>query len=363
MDLRRVVHQLIEATGHEIGELHLDHGAQAVHRGTDGIADDGALGERGVHDALGAEFVDKALGDAKRAAVNADIFAETEHVFVGLHFGPQTCRDAFNKCASFCHGGRFMDSARPRQPHATRPRVKKSPHNSRESCIMPIVTEENVMGRLLLGLVVVCAGVLSAQDASDYFESMRLGEAALAEKKPNHNGAHTHFRDAAFTAQAMGRARFEAMALHELAQLHERDTWAERRKDAPPALLDRAEKLAQEASNPALQARILVSAAVYGDTTAWARALDIAAAQSDLWVLERGYMLAKTDEQKALWRKAADLHDRLHFMWRHNDEPDLDGLAALIKEATEAKLPLFAWRVDIYRAAKGQGFEASGRAG
>ena len=60
----------------EVGELDLGDGDQAVERHPDRGADDPALGQGRVDDAVVAELVPEPLGDAEDSADAADVLAE-----------------------------------------------------------------------------------------------------------------------------------------------------------------------------------------------------------------------------------------------------------------------------------------------
>ena len=83
------VGDLVEAAGDEIDELHFDHGPQAEIAHAAGRADDGGFADGRVDHALGAEFREQAFGDLERAAVDADIFAESDDGGVALHLFEQ----------------------------------------------------------------------------------------------------------------------------------------------------------------------------------------------------------------------------------------------------------------------------------
>ncbi len=54
------IHDLVEAAGDEIGELHLGHRAQPHERGADGRAHDGRFGDGRIHHAPRAEVFEEA---------------------------------------------------------------------------------------------------------------------------------------------------------------------------------------------------------------------------------------------------------------------------------------------------------------
>ena len=68
--LRGLVEQLVEADAEEVEVHQLDHGAHARHRGADAEADDRALGDRRVADAI-AEPVVQAARQAEHVAAGA----------------------------------------------------------------------------------------------------------------------------------------------------------------------------------------------------------------------------------------------------------------------------------------------------
>ena len=83
-ELRRLVHDLVEGDAGEVRELQLDDRPQAREGGADPAADEAALGERRVADALEAEPLLETLGGAEDPADGADVLAHQDHVRVGL---------------------------------------------------------------------------------------------------------------------------------------------------------------------------------------------------------------------------------------------------------------------------------------
>ena len=71
IDFGGIVHQGVEARRQEIGELHLQHRAQAQERRAHPAADDGRLGERRVEAPLGAKLLGEPAGHSEGAAVAA----------------------------------------------------------------------------------------------------------------------------------------------------------------------------------------------------------------------------------------------------------------------------------------------------
>ena len=56
-------------------------------------ADDPRLRERRVHDAVGAELLEEAVGDLERAAEDADVLAHQQHALVVAHLRAQAVGD------------------------------------------------------------------------------------------------------------------------------------------------------------------------------------------------------------------------------------------------------------------------------
>ncbi len=83
--LRRVVHDLIEASGEEIGEHDLGHGPHAHHSGSYGRADDGRLGQRCVPHSVLAVFLEETAGDTEIAPHLTDVLAEQVHSVILIH--------------------------------------------------------------------------------------------------------------------------------------------------------------------------------------------------------------------------------------------------------------------------------------
>ena len=86
---RRVVHDLIERAHDEVGELEFDDRTQPFDRRGAGGADEAALRNRRIDDALGSEFVEKAARDLERSAEHRDVLAEQDDVAVAAHLVPQ----------------------------------------------------------------------------------------------------------------------------------------------------------------------------------------------------------------------------------------------------------------------------------
>ena len=77
--------QLIEPGIDVVGELDLDHRAQAVGPHADRGADDATFGDRGVEHPLAAVLGLQPLGAAEDTAEVADVLAEHDDVVVALH--------------------------------------------------------------------------------------------------------------------------------------------------------------------------------------------------------------------------------------------------------------------------------------
>src|SRR5213076_3271882 len=70
-------------------ELDLADGQVAAQRQADCRADDAGLRERGVHDTVGTELREEAVGDAVHAAQGPDVFAHEQRAGVVTQGGPQ----------------------------------------------------------------------------------------------------------------------------------------------------------------------------------------------------------------------------------------------------------------------------------
>ena len=90
---RHVVREHVVRVGEKVDELHLDHWPHAHVGRARRRADNADLGDRRVDDALLTELVEQSFRDLERAAVLADVFAETKHVLVAFHFLEQRLAD------------------------------------------------------------------------------------------------------------------------------------------------------------------------------------------------------------------------------------------------------------------------------
>ena len=81
-----MVVDLVHAHAKEVHKHQLHNRAHARGGRAGGSADKGGLGDRCVHDALGAELVEQTAGGTKDAAVAADVFAHHKYRAVAGHF-------------------------------------------------------------------------------------------------------------------------------------------------------------------------------------------------------------------------------------------------------------------------------------
>ena len=93
VELRGDVDELVEATGDEVGELHLADGPESLGGGANRRADDRVLGERRVEAALGAKLLHEPVGHLERAAEGADVLADAEDRGIPTHLVPEGIRD------------------------------------------------------------------------------------------------------------------------------------------------------------------------------------------------------------------------------------------------------------------------------
>src|SRR6185312_14069421 len=84
-DLGRVVHDLIDGYEREVPRHELDDRPQPGHGRTDADADEAALGDRRVDDALLAELLQHPLRHLVGALVMPDLLAHQEDRFIALH--------------------------------------------------------------------------------------------------------------------------------------------------------------------------------------------------------------------------------------------------------------------------------------
>ena len=121
-ELRQLADDLVVRRVDEVRELDLRDRHEAVERHADRGADDAALGERRVDDAVVAELVPEALGDAEDAADLAHVLAEhddaivaphlvaegvvdrLDHVHLGHVAAPATAARAASRCSRRCQG-------------------------------------------------------------------------------------------------------------------------------------------------------------------------------------------------------------------------------------------------------------------
>jgi len=95
MRLGNHVYDLIEGTADEIHELKFGHGPHAGERSAKGGAHDGRFGNRRINHTLGSEAVDETARDFESTAVDANVFANTEHGRIAFHLLPDSLSDGF----------------------------------------------------------------------------------------------------------------------------------------------------------------------------------------------------------------------------------------------------------------------------
>ncbi len=88
-DLGRRVDDLVQGKDREVEGHHLDHRPQPQHRRPDPDPGEARFADRGVHDALVAEFLQQTLGDLVGPIVEADLLAHHEHARVPAHLLPE----------------------------------------------------------------------------------------------------------------------------------------------------------------------------------------------------------------------------------------------------------------------------------
>ena len=98
MRLGHHVHDLIESAADEVHELEFSHGTHAGKRRAKGRAHDSRLSDGRINHALRPKVVDKSVRNFERAAVNADVFTNTEDGGIGLHLFPESLPDCFEVC-------------------------------------------------------------------------------------------------------------------------------------------------------------------------------------------------------------------------------------------------------------------------
>ena len=91
----RLVDDLVEAAGDEIGKLHFRDWPVAALRGADADANDRRFRDRRVQTTRFAELLDEAGGGAKRSAVRTNVLAEDEHLRIAAHFFEQRFANRF----------------------------------------------------------------------------------------------------------------------------------------------------------------------------------------------------------------------------------------------------------------------------
>src|SRR5437899_8004409 len=89
------VADLVEGAADEVHELKFGDRAHPCERRSESRAHNGGFGNRRVDDALEAKAVDESVGDFEGAAVDANVFAETEDGRIAVHFFPDSLADGF----------------------------------------------------------------------------------------------------------------------------------------------------------------------------------------------------------------------------------------------------------------------------
>ena len=79
-----LIGDLVHGAGHEVGEVHVHHREKAGHRGAQGGAHDGGLGDRRVEHALRPELLRQPFGHAEGHAEH-DVLADAVHARVASH--------------------------------------------------------------------------------------------------------------------------------------------------------------------------------------------------------------------------------------------------------------------------------------
>src|SRR5262249_1268509 len=98
------VGDLVERAHDEIDKLHLADRAQPEITHAASRADDGALADRRVDDALPAEAFEQPFAGLERAAINANVLAEQDHRRIALHLFEHGLFDGFEKGDRRCPG-------------------------------------------------------------------------------------------------------------------------------------------------------------------------------------------------------------------------------------------------------------------
>src|SRR5205823_10937257 len=102
MRLGHHVDDLVEGAANEVYELEFGHRPHARKRCAKSRAYDGRFGNRSINHALRAKVVDESISDFERAAIDANVFANTEHGGISFHLLPQSLPDCL-KISCCCH--------------------------------------------------------------------------------------------------------------------------------------------------------------------------------------------------------------------------------------------------------------------
>ncbi len=118
----------------EAVELDLGHRAQSSHREADRGADDAALGQRRVDDAVRAKALLETLGDAEDAAIGANVLAEQDDTVVLLHLLDQGEVDGLYK-REIRHGTHSVYGCPTPEKESGPAHVRRGPPGRYASCL------------------------------------------------------------------------------------------------------------------------------------------------------------------------------------------------------------------------------------
>src|SRR5215467_169892 len=85
MALGHEICNLVERAHDEVNELHFADRAQAEVTHPAGRADDGALADRRINDALPAKPFEQSFASLERAAIHADVFTDQQNSGIAFH--------------------------------------------------------------------------------------------------------------------------------------------------------------------------------------------------------------------------------------------------------------------------------------
>src|SRR3954453_13743106 len=95
MGLRHHIANLVHSAGDEIHELKLSHRTHSSKRRTKSRANNRRLSNRRIDHTFWPEAINEAVSNLKCAAVNANIFTQTEDGGITLHLFPDSLADGF----------------------------------------------------------------------------------------------------------------------------------------------------------------------------------------------------------------------------------------------------------------------------